>query len=178
MLLIGLYTVSRKDYKGLAREQGRHYKRKTAVGADVDLGLVKVDENARVAEGTATTIARHHLVMTPADGLLVDELDGGVGAGLFIVSADFRMATRMTYLIFHDRPLKPRSTHGHLPWILAPAPNAFVVGRLFRPQALSRHDILLQPLVQRAFRRCGGGVGLGHVGRHVALHGVVGGHLV
>lgn len=53
-----------------------------AVVADRDLGLVGVDENARVSGGTAAAITGHHAVVCPAHGLLVDELHGGVGLRL------------------------------------------------------------------------------------------------
>lgn len=59
---------------------------KTAVGATAYLGLVDVDENARVAEGTAAAVALDRLLLDPADGLFVDELDGCQWARLYRVS--------------------------------------------------------------------------------------------
>jgi hypothetical protein len=40
------------------------------------LRLVDVDEDARVAEGTAAAVALDGFFLDPADGLFVDELDG------------------------------------------------------------------------------------------------------
>lgn len=75
-----------------ARREGLHriwvrrglstHKRQAAVVADRDLGLVRVDEDARVAGGPAPAVAGHDAFVRPADGLLVDELYGGVGLGL------------------------------------------------------------------------------------------------
>lgn len=48
----------------------------TAVGAPADLGLVGVDEDARVAERTSAAVARDDLLLGPAYGLLVNEVDG------------------------------------------------------------------------------------------------------
>lgn len=56
----------------------------TAVRATANLGLVDVDKDARVAEGTTAAVARGHFFLDPADGLFVDELDGGIWAGLLL----------------------------------------------------------------------------------------------
>lgn len=61
---------------------GSTHERQSAVCAPADLRLVHVDEDAGVAEGTASAVAGDGAVVGPADGLLVDEVDGGVGAGL------------------------------------------------------------------------------------------------
>lgn len=58
------------------------HKRQAAVVADRDLGLVRVDEDARMASRPAAAVAGHDAVVRPADRLLVDELYGGVGLGL------------------------------------------------------------------------------------------------
>jgi hypothetical protein len=60
------------------------YEWESAVCAPADLRLVDVDEDPRVAEGAAASVAGHDAVVYPADGLLVDEFDGGVWAGLDI----------------------------------------------------------------------------------------------
>ena len=57
--------------------------RKTTVGATAYLGLVDVDEDTRVAEGTAAAVALDRLLLDPANGLFVDELDGCQWARLF-----------------------------------------------------------------------------------------------
>lgn len=54
----------------------------SAVVANRDFRLVGVDEDSWVTSGTTTTVAGNHAVMSPADGLLVDKLYGGVGLGL------------------------------------------------------------------------------------------------
>jgi hypothetical protein len=59
------------------------YKWETAVRAPADLRLIGVDEDARVAEGTASTVARHDALVRPADGLLVDQVDRSIRARLF-----------------------------------------------------------------------------------------------
>jgi len=58
------------------------YKWQTAVRAPADLGLIHVDEDAWVTERTAPAVAGDGALIRPADGLLVDEFDGGVWAGL------------------------------------------------------------------------------------------------
>lgn len=58
------------------------YEWKSAVVADGNLGLVSVDEDARVSSRTAATVARHHTVVRPANRLLVDELYGSVARRL------------------------------------------------------------------------------------------------
>ena len=62
---------------------GATYKGKTAVRAPADLRLIGVDEDARVTERTTTAVAGHDAVVRPADGLLVDQVDGSVRARLF-----------------------------------------------------------------------------------------------
>lgn len=54
----------------------------SAVAADSNLGLVGVDEDPRVSVRATTTVAGYHTVVSPVDGLLVNELDGRVGLGL------------------------------------------------------------------------------------------------
>jgi hypothetical protein len=61
------------------------YEWKTAVCAPADLWLVDIDEDPRVAEGTTASVAGYGAVVYPANGLLVDEFNGGVGAGLSFV---------------------------------------------------------------------------------------------
>jgi hypothetical protein len=56
--------------------------RKTAVRAPADLRLIYVDEDPGVAERTTASVAFYGAVVCPANGLLVDELDGGVWTGL------------------------------------------------------------------------------------------------
>jgi hypothetical protein len=52
------------------------YKGEPAVSAPANLGLVEVDEDARMPQWTAATIARDDTLMPPADRLLVDQLNG------------------------------------------------------------------------------------------------------
>ena len=54
------------------------YERQSTVGTHVYLWLVCVDEDPRMAQWASTTIARNHLVMRPAHGLLMYQLDRGV----------------------------------------------------------------------------------------------------
>lgn len=60
------------------------YERKTAVPAGCNLGLVGVDEDLRVAKGTAAAVTADNLGLCPPHGLLVNELDGGHGLRLHI----------------------------------------------------------------------------------------------
>lgn len=52
------------------------------VRARVRAGLVKVDEHTRVAECAATAVAGRGAALDEADGLVLDELDGGEWPGL------------------------------------------------------------------------------------------------
>lgn len=63
-------------------QEGGAYEGNTAVSAGRDLGLVGVDEDLGVAKGTTSTITANDSGLCPADGLLVDELNGGHWAGL------------------------------------------------------------------------------------------------
>jgi hypothetical protein len=176
------------------------YEWKTAVCAPADLGLVHVDEDPWVTERATSSIARHGALVCPANRLLVNEFDRGVWAGLIMSSRQqilhnlyhssahispihpnspsHPQNSNPTYLILHNTLLKPRPTHGNLPGLLTPAPNALVIRRLLRPHALSIRHIFLQHLVERALGRRGQRIGLGDVGLDGALDGVVGGHLV
>lgn len=58
------------------------YERDTAVSAGRDVGLVGVDEDFGVAEGTTATVTANDSGLCPADRLLVNELNGGHWAGL------------------------------------------------------------------------------------------------
>jgi hypothetical protein len=152
--------------------EGVTYEWQTAVRAPANLRLIHVDEDPRVAQRTASAVAGYDALVCPADGLLVDEFDGGVGAGLVIellampctnAPSPFLGCRPRTipnhtleiygeaYLILHNTLLKPRPTHRNLPRLLAPAPNALIIRRLLRPHALRVRDILLQHLVKRAF---------------------------
>lgn len=67
------------------------YEGKTAVAAGSNLGLVGVDEDLGVAQGTATTVTADDTLFRPADGLSVDELNGSQGLGLGDVSVKDRV---------------------------------------------------------------------------------------
>lgn len=92
----------------------------TAVPARDDLGFVDVDEDLGMSGWASATVADGHALVDEADGLLVDELDGGVGARLRL----------------QHRLLKPRPRHRHLPRVLRCAPRHCPVRRLHRPRAL------------------------------------------
>jgi hypothetical protein len=83
-----------------------------------------------------------------------------------------------TYLILHNALLEPRPTHGNLPRVLTPRPDALVVRRLCNPHLLPLLGSLLQHLVERTLGRRGDGIGLGNVRLRIALDRVVGGDLV
>lgn len=55
---------------------------KSAIAAGTYLGLIGIDEDAWMAGGATTTIARDDLAVCPLDGLLVNELDGSIWGGL------------------------------------------------------------------------------------------------
>jgi hypothetical protein len=63
----------------------RTYKWKPAVRAPTDLWLIDVDKDPWVSEGSAASVAGYGAVVYPANGLLVDEFDGGVWAGLTFI---------------------------------------------------------------------------------------------
>jgi len=58
------------------------YKRNAAVCAPADLGLVYVDEDPRVSERATSTITGYGAFFGPAYGLLVNQFDCSVRAGL------------------------------------------------------------------------------------------------
>lgn len=58
----------------------------TAVPARDDLGFVDVDEDLGMSGWASATVADGHALVDEADGLLVDELDGGVGARITIIN--------------------------------------------------------------------------------------------
>lgn len=78
------------------------YEGKTAVAAGSNLGLVGVDEDLGVAQGTATAVTADDALFRPADGLSVDELNGSQGLGLRNVSVSCVFIYR--YCRDHDIP--------------------------------------------------------------------------
>lgn len=52
------------------------YKRKAAVSAGTDFWLVEVDEDPGMSQWSTTTITLDSPLVDPANGLLVDELNG------------------------------------------------------------------------------------------------------
>jgi hypothetical protein len=98
--------------------------RKSTVAAGNNLGLVSVDEDPGVAQGTAATVAADNPVLHPANGLFVNEFDSSHRRGLYpCVSRLSKTPTRLlrpgentvteplTNLKMHYCLLKPRSTH-------------------------------------------------------------------
>ena len=53
-------------------------KGQAAVGAPIDLGLVDVDEDARMAQGSAAAVATDDPLRGPPHRLFVDKADGGL----------------------------------------------------------------------------------------------------
>ena len=58
------------------------YKWQPAVGAPANLRLIHVDEDLRVSERAAPAIALYGALLGPANGLLMDEVDGRIWPGL------------------------------------------------------------------------------------------------
>lgn len=101
-----------------------------------------------MTSGAAATVASDDTVVCPADGLFVDEFDGGVGLGLWFETraglAHNRIHPTTTTTTTIPRSEKKRKTdlevkvglleagarHGFLPGPLAPRPNLLAVGRL------------------------------------------------
>jgi hypothetical protein len=79
---ISVNTTKGNRGKFLGGRMGRTYKGQSTVSAPANLRLVDVDENPRVAEGSAAAVARDDALVGPGHGLLVDEVDGGERAGL------------------------------------------------------------------------------------------------
>jgi hypothetical protein len=183
------------------------YVGKTTVGATAYLRLVDVDEDARVAEGTAAAVALDGFLLDPADGLFVDELDGCQWARLLSVRISYCSSStslplllsqfllyplpvpRMTcfgggrtrdipYLIIHDHLLESRSNHSFLSGLLAAAPHSLPVGRLHASTLFALGNGLLQWLVHVAFAACGGCIGAADWRGCRAVFGVVGGDWV
>lgn len=59
------------------------YKRKSAVSAGSDFGLVSVDKDSGMAERTTAAVARDDSLLCPSHGLFVNQLNGGVWLGLY-----------------------------------------------------------------------------------------------
>lgn len=57
-------------------------KGQAAIGAPVDLGFINVDEDARMAQGTAPAVAADDPLRRPPHGLFMDQTDRGLGLGL------------------------------------------------------------------------------------------------
>lgn len=55
---------------------------KATICALIDLWLIKVDEDPRVTKRSTTTITHNGSLLGPSDGLLVNEVDGGLGGRL------------------------------------------------------------------------------------------------
>jgi hypothetical protein len=58
------------------------YEWKTAICACVNLRLVQVDKYPGMSKRSASSVACDHAFLSPANGLFVDELNGGVRARL------------------------------------------------------------------------------------------------
>lgn len=128
-----------------------------------------------MAERATTTVARHDSLLRPADGLFMDQLNGGIWPGLQKTHQHPTLhiipGGELSYLRLHNRLLKPRSRHSEFPWLLARRPSGGTIRRLQLPGLLAR------------VRRLGDGhslegglhgVGLGDVGRGFAWCRVVG----
>lgn len=63
----------------------RAYKRKSAVAACSDFGLVGVDKDSRMAERTAAAVAGDDSLLCPSHGLFVNQLNSGVWLGLYLI---------------------------------------------------------------------------------------------
>lgn len=81
VVLVGLSYVS-VHYRGARFELT--YKRRAAVVASGNLGLVGVDKDLGVAVGAAAAIADNDTIMSPLNGLLVNHLHCGEGLRLRI----------------------------------------------------------------------------------------------
>lgn len=67
----------------IRRKKDATYKWQSTISTWADLRLIHVDEDLRVPKGTSSTIARHHALLRPANGLLVNEFDGGQRSRLY-----------------------------------------------------------------------------------------------
>lgn len=84
---------------------------------------------------TAAAIAGHNPVVRPADGLLVDELHGGVGLGLrqWLASCESRIPhppSQHAHLKIEVCLLEAGARHGLVSWALTPGPDSLPVWRL------------------------------------------------
>lgn len=151
VFLVGLYAVSsssvqhlKSDHDRLIYDAGindrRTYKWQATVCAPANLGLISVDKDPGVPQRSASSVARYGAVVCPADGLLVDELNGSIWTRLYTTTlADVhvlhfivlplsgafssslpRPRHNSAYLVLDNALLEPRSTHRNLPWILTP----------------------------------------------------------
>ena len=172
------------------------YERKTAVTAGGDLRLVHVDENLGVTQRTTTSVTASNSLLGPANGLFVDELDGGHGLGLerkyayqpicpsFPSDANTdwpkKKRSRYTHLQLHNGLLETRTGHSPLSRLLAGCPCVGAVGGLEVTVALARLGLLLQGCIPRSNRIDRSGIGGRNVGlrfwrvRVVGLHEVLG----
>lgn len=68
------------------------YKRESAVSAGADLWLIEIDEDPGMSQWSTATVAHDSSLVDPANGLLVDELNGCFGRRLYVLplAFDFR----------------------------------------------------------------------------------------
>lgn len=122
---------------GRAAQRCQTYEWQAAVVADSNLGLIGVDEDPGVTVRTTASIARYNPVVSPADGLLVDELHGRVGLGLWKWLADCDdhdpvspCLCSIAHLEIEVGLLEARTRHCLLPWPLTSGPDTLPVWRL------------------------------------------------
>lgn len=175
--------------------RGGAYEGDTAVSTGCDLGLVSVDEDLGVAEGTTATVTADDSGLCPADRLLVNELNGGHWAGLDDQLVSFPMFlsprssdkwslarhfTGSTHLNFHDGLLEARANHGLLARLLASSPGGSTVRRLEAANALGLGGILLHQTIPNSMAIGQSDIGLGDIGldrgrvRVIGLRAVLG----
>ena len=80
--------------------------------------FVDVDEDARVAEGTAAAVALDGALLDPVDGLLVDELDGCHRARLYRCSISHCFFSRMSFIQSISR-VRPEISNTSIPPLLS-----------------------------------------------------------
>lgn len=81
MMVVSLLKVSVHTSRIDLQSESTH-KWQSTVRAHVDLRLIHIDEDLRMPQWSSPTVARHNPLVRPADRLLMDQINSGIGSRL------------------------------------------------------------------------------------------------